>query len=145
MPGGIYTGGGATVIMDPPPVVYQKLFYRGSEADRFTKRQAEKVALLASRTAPMKTGRLKRSIYVTQNRDQRGRFAFGYSVYADTPYAYYVHRGTGPSIRVADNRRAMRFRGTDSHSGQLVFTPIVKHPGTPANHFLERALLAMAV
>lgn len=142
MPAGVYTGGGATVVMDPPPVVYFKLFRFGSEADRYTKSQARQVAILASRLAPRKSGVLARSIRVDQARNERGQYAFGYDVYTAARYGRYVHEGTGPSVRYGTGKK-MKFRGTDEYSGQLVYPSVVFHPGTPAQPFLRNALVAM--
>lgn len=142
---GVYTGGGVTVVMDPAPVAYVKLFYPRSEPDRYLRRQAEKVAIMARSIAPRRTGLLASSIHVNQNRDEHGRFAFGFKVGSPVPYAGFVHEGTGPSFRRMPPGRAFRFMGTDMSRGQLVFTPTVRHPGTPAQPFLSRALIAMVV
>ena len=141
--GGVYTGGGATVVMDSPPVVYVKVFRSKSKPERHLRRKAEKVATLAKELAPKDTGALAASVAVNQNRTELGRFSFGFKVYASTPYVVYVHEGTGPSLRVK-RPGAMFFMGTNEFEGIGVFTPVVKHPGTPANPFLEEALIAMA-
>lgn len=143
MPAGVYTGGGATVVMDPPPVAYIKVFGPGGGPDRFLRRKAEQVAIMARALAPHQTYRLRASIRTSQNRDERGRFAFGYSVSANTPYAYYVHEGTTPHVYFSYPNK-MRFRGTNDHSGRIVFTDMIDHPGTPANPFLQRSLVALA-
>lgn len=140
MPGGVYTGGGATVVMDPPPVAYVKMFHPGSGPDRNLKRRAETVAIIARSIAPYRTGVLKSNIKTTQNRDELGRFAFGYKVYVDVPYGYYVHEGTGPSPRWPDTRRVMKFMGEE---GVPIYRNFVMHPGTPAQPFLQRALAGM--
>lgn len=138
--GGVYTGGGATVVMDPPPIVYVKVFHPGSGPDRHLRRKAEAVAILARTLAPSRTGRLKSTIKADQNRDEKGRFAFGYAVSAGTGYGYYVHEGTGPSPRWPDKRKVMKFQGS---SGDTVYRDFVMHPGTPAQPFLQDALVAM--
>lgn len=142
MPGGVYTGGGATVVMDPAPLVYHRVFHEGSEPDRYLKRKAIDVALTARVLAPRRTGRLAASIKADQNRDARGKYAFGYSVYTPVYYGYYVHEGTGPSVRETFPGH-MSFAGTKRYSGQQIVTDIVHHPGTPANPFLQQALIAM--
>lgn len=141
--GGVYTGGGATVIMDPPPVVYVKVFHSGSGPERHLRRKAESVALTARVIAPRRTGRLAASIAVDQNRDELGRYAFGFKVYTPVYYGYYVHEGTGPSVR-SKFPGSMRFAGTGQYFGQTIFTEVVHHPGTPAQPFLQDALVAMA-
>ena len=139
----VHTGGGATVVMDPPPTVYVKVFHPGSMPDRNLKARAERVAIYARALAPRRTYALRGSIRATQNRDELGQFAFAYRVSANTPYAYYVHAGTDPSVRVMSGKKSMRFSGTKAHAGRVVFTKVVKHPGTPRNPFLKKALVAM--
>lgn len=138
--GGVYTGGGATVVMDPPPVVYVKVFHSGSGPDRHLRKKAEAVAVTARAIAPVRTGRLKSSIKADQNRNELGRFAFGFKVYAPVYYGYYVHEGTGPSPRWPVRRRVMKFMGRE---GKHVYRDFVMHPGTPAQPFLQNALVAM--
>lgn len=147
MPGanGVYTGGGVTVVMDPAPVAYIKLFYPRSEPERYLRRQAEKVAILARTLAPRRTGLLASSIHVDQNRNEKGQYAFGFKVGTAVPYAGFVHDGTGPSIRTEPPGSAMKFHGTDASAGEIVFSQVVRHPGTPAQPFLSRALIAMVV
>jgi hypothetical protein len=50
-------------------------------------------------------------------------------------YAPYVEFGTAPHVIRAVNRRVLANKGT----GQ-VFGPVVNHPGTKANPFMERIL-----
>lgn len=140
MAGGVYTGGGATVVMDPPPVVYVKVFHPGSGPDRSLRRQANAVAVMARTLVPKSTGRLASTISASQNRDEKGRFAFGYTVSAGTGYGYYVHEGTGPSPRWPSNRKVFKFPGS---AGDTVYRDFVMHPGTPAVPFLQDALVAM--
>lgn len=136
----VFTGGGATVVMDPPPLVYVKVFNPGSGPDRFLRQRTQAVALKAISDAPFRTGRLAASVRANQNRDEKGRYAFGYTVSANTPYAYYVHEGTGPSVRQSFPN-VMKFVG--SRDGRTVYTDVVFHPGTPAQPFLQNALVAM--
>lgn len=139
--GGVYTGGGATVVMDPPPVVYVNVFHPGSGPDRHLRKKANAVAILARDLVPVRTGRLLSTIKANQNRDEKGRFAFGYAVSAGTRYGYYVHEGTGPSPRWPVNGKVMKFPGS---RGDIVYRDFVMHPGTPAQPFLQDALVAMA-
>lgn len=139
--GGVFVGGGVTVVMDPPPVVYVKVMHPGSGPDRHLRKKAEAVAVLARTLAPVRTGRLKSTIKADQNRDELGRYAFGFKVSAGTSYGYYVHEGTGPSPRWPVNRKVMKFHGS---GGDTVYRDFVMHPGTPAQPFLQDALVAMA-
>lgn len=139
--GGVYAGGGVTVVMDPAPIIYVSVFHPGSGPDRHLRRKVEAVAILARTIAPKRTGRLASTIKADQNRNELGRFAFGYKVSAGTSYGYYVHEGTGPSPRWPVNRKVMKFRGS---GGDTVYRDFVMHPGTPAQAFLQDALVAMA-
>lgn len=131
----------ARVRMDSAGSVYVRLLGKRSGADRDVKRRANAVARRAIVLAPKRTGRLASSIRASQNRDELGRYTFGYSVSASARYAGYVHEGTGPSVRQTFPK-VMRFMGTNAWAGQTVYTEIVRHPGTPANPFLARALSA---
>lgn len=142
MAGGVYTGGGATVVMDPPPIVYVNVFRSGSAPERHLRRKAQAVAHLASKNAPVKTGHLSSSIRVDQNRAELGRFAFGFKVYTNVRYAHYVHEGTGPSVRWR-GVTSMKFFGTNQHAGDYVFPDVVFHPGISAQPFLQKSLVAM--
>lgn len=141
MAGGVYAGGGATVVMEPPPFVYVEVFKTGSGPDRHIRKKANNVAVMAKALAPHRTGRLASTISADQNRNELGQYAFGYSVSAGTGYGYYVHEGTGPSPRWPVNRLVMKFEG--GHGGS-VYRDFVMHPGTPAQPFLQNALIAMA-
>lgn len=137
----IYRGRNVWVVMDPAPVVYAKVFHKGSGPDRDALRRARAVAALARKLAPKRTRLLANSIGVSQNRDELGRYTFGYKVYANAPYARYVHEGTGPSSRTPGGY--MRFAGTNMFAGRRIVTKHVNHPGTPENPFLTKALIAM--
>lgn len=142
MPAGYYRGGGATVRMYPPPAVYVMVFREGGEPAGYLKRKAEKVAMTARVLAPTRSYALRSSIRVDRNRNRRGHYAFGYSVYSDLSYAHYVHEGTGPSFRFKYPGR-MVFQGTNAYIGRRIHTHEVFHPGTPANPFLRKALIGM--
>lgn len=139
----VHTGGNATVIINPPPLVYVQVFHSGSGPDRHLKRKAESVALTARVMAPRRSGRLAWSINVNQNRDEKGRFAFGYKVYAPVYYAHYVHEGTDPHVYFSHPGK-MRFMGTNRYTGREIFTDMIDHPGNSAQPFLQNALVAMA-
>jgi hypothetical protein len=137
---GVYTGGGATVIMDPPPVVYVKVFHSGSGPDRSARANAQKVAIVARQTAPSKTGYMASQIYAEQNRNEHGRYAFGYRVVSPVYYSKYVHEGTGPSPRWPNpQHKVMHFHGS---RGDMPYRDFVMHPGISAQPFLRDALAA---
>lgn len=139
--GGVYTGGGATVVMEPPSLVYVKVFRPASGPDRHIKRKAEAVAVMARSLAPVRTGATKASIKADQNRTEKGRYTFGYTVSANTPYVAYVHEGTGPSPRWPNARKVMKWQGIVGP----IYRDFVMHPGTPAQPFLRDALVAMVI
>jgi hypothetical protein len=129
------------VVMEPAPVVYLEVFHTGSGPDRFARQNAEKVAIMARSLAPVSSGTLKTTIKADQNRDEYGRYTFGYTVSVGTSYGYYVHEGTGPSPRWPDHNKVFKWGGKE---GVPVYRDFVMHPGTPAQPFLRDALVAMA-
>lgn len=138
--GGVFTGGGATVVMDPPPVVYVKVFHPGSGPDRNAKARAQRVAIIGQNTAPRNTGLMASQIYADQNRDELGQYAFGYKVVSPVYYSHYVHEGTDPSVRQT-YPNVMMFPGPE---GWPVYTDVVHHPGITAQPWLRNALAGMA-
>ena len=92
---------------------------------------AERVKVAAVALAPKRTGRLAASHGVEQNRDLLGRFRTGHYVFAQTPYAQYVHGGTGiygPRHRMIDIGKAM---------GPLYIGPQL--PGGKPPRFIRRS------
>lgn len=138
--GGVYVGGGATVVMEPPALVYVEIFHPASGPDRYLRRKVEAVATQARINAPKRTGRLAATIRADQNRNEKGQYAFGYRVSVGTSYGYYVHEGTGPSPRWPNNQKVMKWPGS---RGDIAYRDFVMHPGTPAQPFLQDALIAM--
>lgn len=56
-------------------------------------------------------------------------------------HSVFVHEGTAPhTIRPSQPTKMMSFR---RRTGQVIYTKLVKHPGTPANKFLLNALKAV--
>jgi hypothetical protein len=87
--------------------------------------------------APVDTGRLRSSgrmdIKVT---------SFGPTGVVTFPvrYAQWVHDGTRPHIIRARRKKVLKFRV----GGQVIYRPLVHHPGTRARPFLERAMVEVA-
>lgn len=81
--------------------------------------------------APWKTGRLARSMVVGEVED--GEVKIGVLA----PYAVYVVKGTAPHEIRPVNACCLAFRAA---GGDMVFTKLVRHPGTKPNPFLERAV-----
>ncbi len=78
--------------------------------------------------APWKTGRLAGSI-IKEVGDGEAE------VQALAPYAGFVEFGTAPHEIRPVNASVLAFEA----AGKMVFTPLVRHPGTRANPFMERA------
>ena len=78
--------------------------------------------------APWRTGRLAGSI-VKQISDGEAE------IQALAPYAVYVEKGTAPHEIRPVNASVLAFEA----GGKMVFTPLVKHPGTKPNPFMQRA------
>lgn len=58
------------------------------------------------------------------------------SVQALAPYAMYVVKGTAPHEIRPVNASVLAFMV----GGRMVFTPLVRHPGTKPNPFMQRAV-----
>lgn len=88
--------------------------------------------------APVRTGRLRSSIRAEPPRifSLRGSVTVG----SDLEYAAMVNDGTRPHIIRPRARQALRFEV----GGRIVFAKVVRHPGTRANPFLDRALREVA-
>ena len=65
------------------------------EGNRWNKSKAEQIKSMAVLLAPKRSGRLAASHGVEQNRNAMGQYQTGHYVFADAPYARYVHDGTG--------------------------------------------------
>lgn len=58
------------------------------------------------------------------------------SIQALAPYAMYVVKGTAPHEIRPVNASVLAFEV----GGKMVFTPLVHHPGTKPNPFMQRAV-----
>jgi len=95
------------------------------------KRLAEVAYHEAFYGAPWKSGKLARSIVIEVNEEGEAK------IQALAPYAKFVVEGTRPhEIRPA-GASVLVFK---ARSGDLVFTRLVRHPGTKPNPFLQRAV-----
>lgn len=83
----------------------------------------------AKAMAPIRTGRLKKSIHMRQG--LRGRVQY-VEVGSDVKYAYDVHEGTKRHTIRATPGRLMRF----NVGGRVVYAKKVNHPGTRARKYL---------
>ena len=81
--------------------------------------------------APVRTGRLRRSIQSTLKRGKDFVEAF---IGPTVSYAVFVERGTKPHIIRPVYARYLRFEV----AGRIVFAREVHHPGTRPNPFVRR-------
>lgn len=81
--------------------------------------------------APWKTGKLARSIVKEIDEDGEA------SIKALAPHAVYVIKGTAPHEIRPVNASVLAFKAA---SGDMVFTRLVRHPGTKPNPFLQKAV-----
>jgi hypothetical protein len=81
----------------------------------------------------VKTGRLKASIHMRQE-----RAPFGQQIRIGSPLSYALmhHEGTRPHIITPDRAEVLRF----SSRGRIVYARSVRHPGTKPNKFLTNNL-----
>lgn len=99
---------------------------------------ARQVVNRAKVLAPVDTGRLRSSIRVEARRTFTLRSV--YTIGSDVEYADMVHGGTKPHIIRPKTKQVLRFKV----GGKTVFARVVKHPGTKARPFLDRALREVA-
>jgi HK97 gp10 family phage protein len=94
------------------------------------KRLAEVAYYEAFYNAPWKTGKLARSIVIELEEGEA-------KLQALAPYARFVVEGTRPHEIHPAGASVLVFKAA---SGDLVFTRLVRHPGTKPNPFLQRAV-----
>jgi hypothetical protein len=99
---------------------------------------ARQVVARAKILAPVDTGRLRASIRV-ERRSLLG-FRNRWTIGSDVSYAEMVHDGTRPHIIRPKTAKALRFKV----GGRIVYARMVRHPGTRARPFLDRALREVA-
>jgi HK97 gp10 family phage protein len=83
--------------------------------------------------APVKTEKLRQSIR-QQSRGLKGEVTIG------APYAVFVATGTQPHIIRPARAQALRFEV----AGDIIFSTLVRHPGTKPNPFIRRAAERLA-
>lgn len=99
---------------------------------------ARQVVARAKVLAPVDTGRLRASIRV----ERRSTFGLRqrWTVGSDVEYAPMVNDGTRPHIIRPRTKKALKFK----MGGRTVYAAVVRHPGTRARPFLDRALADVA-
>ncbi|WTW95387.1 hypothetical protein OG216_19285 [Streptomycetaceae bacterium NBC_01309] len=119
------------VRLDPGAITRMLRLRNGLAARRLAQR-TERVARIAEREAPGRMGR-----YVSW-RVEDGPDGLQGVITCDHPAVHYVLNGTRPHVIRPHRAKALRFEVR----GEVVYARLVRHPGTRANAFLQRALRA---
>lgn len=108
------------------------------EIGRAINRIILKIESTAKREAPVNKksggGNLRQSIRSKMNGVASGIVEVG------AEYAIFVHEGTKPHIIRIKNKKVLAEKGEKGKKYGRVFGTFVKHPGTEANPFLQRAV-----
>jgi hypothetical protein len=110
----------------------------GGMVDNSMRRRALTVQSAARRQAGRRTGILQKSIHSRRSRDTFGPYWY---VGSTISYAYMHHEGTRPHVIMRNGGGKLRF----ATSGGIVFSPMVKHPGTKPNRYLKDNLYLAVV
>lgn len=99
------------------------------EVGRYLAERGTRVLVAAKSQVGVKTGRLKASISMKHYRSVGGQ-----SIKIGSPLSYALlhHEGTKPHIITPDRAEFLRF----SSRGRVVYTRLVRHPGTKPNKYL---------
>ena len=100
----------------------------GPLRQKLVERLAEIAWSRASYGAPWRTGKLAGSIVKVVGDGEAW-------IKALAPYAVFVEKGTAPHIITPVRASVLAFEV----GGEMVFTGLVRHPGTKPNPFLQRA------
>lgn len=118
--------------------LYATLRSQRSPVARYIRLLGEETVVVAKGLAGVKTGRLKRSIKMT--RDRNLGVEYSVLVGSDVRHALVHHMGARPHvIRPQNPSGYLKFR---SGSG-VVYAKSVKHPGHGPNRYLTEALRAV--
>ena len=99
------------------------------EVGRYLARRGTRILIAAKNQVGVKTGRLKASINMRQYRSVGGQ---SLKIGSPLDYALIHHEGTRPHIITPDRAEVLRF----SSRGRVVYTRVVRHPGTKPNKYL---------
>ncbi|AIV35622.1 hypothetical protein [Streptomyces sp. CCM_MD2014] len=115
-----------------PGALARLLRLRNGPVERRLREKTRKVAGIAAREAPGSMGDYVDWDVVESRRGLQG------VITCDHPAVRFVLDGTPPHLIRPRRRTYLRFQV----GGRVVYTKLVRHPGTDANNFLERALRA---
>jgi hypothetical protein len=96
---------------------------------RHLKKKGRKITAAARSQVGVRTGALRNSIHMRHFRDPRGQYI---KVGSSLSYARAHHDGTKPHLILPTRGANLRFFS----KGFLVFTQMVRHPGTRPNRYL---------
>ena len=119
---------GATVVFRRGPLDNLLNSPRG-EVGRYLFERGTRILIAAKGQVGVKTGRLKASINMRQYRSVGGQ---SLKIGSPLDYALIHHEGTRPHIITPDTAEVLRF----SSRGRIVYTRVVRHPGTKPNKYL---------
>ena len=118
----------ATIIFRRGPLD-RMLNSENGEVGRYLSARGNRVLVAAKAQVGVKTGKLKASISMKQYRSIGGQ---SIKIGSRLNYALLHHEGTKPHIITPDKAEILRF----SSRGRVVYTRLVRHPGTKPNKFL---------
>lgn len=118
----------ATVIFRRGPLDNLLNSPRG-EVGRYLFERGTRILVAAKGQVGVKTGRLKASISMRQYRSVGGQ---SLKIGSPLSYALIHHEGTRPHIITPNTAEVLRF----SSKGRIVYTRVVRHPGTKPNKYL---------
>jgi hypothetical protein len=95
--------------------------------------QGRKAVAAAKRQVGVKTGALRKSIHMKHLANATGQYLW---IGSDKNYAYIHHEGSRPHIITPSRAKALRF----TSGRRVVYTRMVKHPGTRPNRYLSNQL-----
>ena len=99
------------------------------EVGRFLSKKGRLIVAAAKRQVGVRTGVLRSSIHMRHFRDPRGQYI---KIGSSLSYARAHHEGTAPHLIRPSRAKVLRFESR----GQIVFTHMVRHPGTAPNRYL---------
>lgn len=104
-------------------------FQPTGELGRYMHKRGEIITAAAKAQVGVRTGALRASIHMRHFRDTRGQYL---RIGSSLPYAYIHHEGTAPHLILPKRQEKLRFVAR----GAVVYTHLVRHPGTPPNRYL---------
>jgi hypothetical protein len=96
---------------------------------RHLKKKGSRITAAARGQVGVRTGALRNSIHMRHFRDPRGQYI---KVGSSLSYARMHHDGTKPHLILPTKGKNLRFFS----KGFMVFTQMVRHPGTKPNRYL---------